>query len=413
MAKKRSIPSEKPIPEDFLREMESLLGPDETRELAGALDESPSVSIRINRRKVKDPSVVLAAFGSPEPVEWCGSGFRLGERPDFIHDPLLHAGAYYVQEAASMIYEPIVENIVKGAPGRHWNVLDLCSAPGGKATAMLNGLYGESYTLVANEFDRGRSRILKENLDKWGDPDVILTNSPAGKFVPLGEFFDIVAVDAPCSGEGMMRREQVARTQWSRRLVEQCASLQRNILKDALKVLKPGGFLIYSTCTFNVEENELNVKWLLENSDLEPVGNPRRFMPHRCGCEGLFVAVMRRKEPEREAFSGPLKINGSILRKAGVNVISEGMEQTSDKNGVSVPSSRCVLGADYDPTVFPAVEVDLQDALSYLRGNQLFLPSHIASGYVCISYKGFPLGLVKNIGTRANNLYPREWRVRT
>lgn len=415
-AKKKSAAPMPPLPEGFLRNMEATLGAEESARLAGALDEAPSVSVRLNRRKVTDPAAVLDGFGcAVTPVEWCPSGYYLEQRPDFIHDPLLHAGAYYVQEAASMIYEELVEKAVR--TDRPLKILDLCAAPGGKTTALLNGLAGHDYLLVANEYDGKRVRILKENLDKWGDPDVIVTNSPTSRFGAMGETFDVVAADAPCSGEGMMRREAVARSQWSETLVEQCGSLQREILSDAVACLKEGGILIFSTCTFNSTENEANVEWLLNQGNLSLLFPARRFMPHRDRCEGLFAAVFRKgKEGSAVEASDKDKMRRNLvaaLKKQGIKIVSDGIERSVKKGNLEIPSSRRVLACDYSREEFPEVELNREEALAYLRKNTLSLPPDTPEGYICVTYKGLPLGLVKNLGTRANNLYPPEWRVLT
>lgn len=425
---KKSAAVMPPLPEGFLHKMENIIGADETVRLAETLDGSPSVSIRFNRRKVSDPHSILKCIEcNAEPVEWCKSGYYLSRRPDFVHDPLFHAGAYYVQEAASMIYEELVEELLKqqdstqGSSPYYGNcvkVLDLCAAPGGKSTAMLNGLAGHQYILVANEFEAKRGRILKENLDRWGDPDVIITNSTTSAFALAGVEFDIVAVDAPCSGEGMMRREPVARTQWSESLVDRCVALQREILADAFSLLKPGGFLIYSTCTFNTEENERNAEWLVNELGLAPVGPPRRFLPHKDRCEGLFVAVFRKgnahdlKPDEADKENTKANILSS-LKKAGIKILSDGVEQTVTKGNVEIPSSRSVVAYDYPRNRFPEADLTREEAISYLRRNSLRLPEGTPLGFVCVTYNGMPLGLVKNIGTRANNLYPSEWRVLT
>lgn len=410
------------LPERFLQQMERLLGPDEARQLADALDESPSVSIRVNRRKVQNPEKFIKRFAAfnPTPVPWCKSGFYLDRRPDFIHDPLLHAGCYYVQEAASMIYEDIVSTLLPVSSVSKVNILDLCAAPGGKTTAILNALvpkvlHGEisSYTIVANELDPHRAKILKENLDKWGDPDIIVTNSPTSHFAHLDGVFDIVAVDAPCSGEGMMRRESVARNQWSENLVTQCSALQKEILKDALKTLKPGGILIFSTCTFNEKEDEDNVEWLKENFALQPLMSPRHFLPHRERCEGLFIGAFRKPSPLPVEYSNQYGNLTVRLKKTGIKIISQGTEKTVMKGSVETPSSRKVLAYDFDKEEFPLVELNKEEAISYLRRNSLILPEDTPLGYVTVCHEGYPLGLVKNVGSRANNLYPPEWRVVT
>ena len=401
--------------------MERLLGKDESVQLAAALDNTPSVSVRINRKKVANPVSFVDRFAGygVRPVPWCRSGFYLDRRPDFVHDPLLHAGTYYVQEAASMVYESIVESILQEyfPKDSSVRVLDLCAAPGGKSTAMLNALEGD-FVLVANEYDRKRAAILKENLDKWGDPNVVITNSPTASFQPLEDFFDIVAVDAPCSGEGMMRREPVARTQWSEGLVAQCSALQRNILADAVSSLRPGGFLIFSTCTFNDTENEANVSWLASDKGLEQVGTPRHFYPHRETCEGLFVAVFRKPASLGTTISFPAagtdvaKV-AALLAKKRVRIVSAGIEKSELKGKLEIPSSRMVLARDYRRDSFPSVDLSREEALAYLRRNSLVLPPNVPTGYVAVCHEGYPLGLAKNIGSRANNLYPAEFKVRT
>lgn len=401
------------IPEGFVKQMEDILGVEDSKLLIKALEESPSVSIRVNRKKVTDPETFIQRFAEygVSPVEWCESGFYLDKRPDFVLDPLFHAGTYYVQEAASMIYESVVARWISSleGSGNSLRVLDLCAAPGGKSTALLNALEG-NYTLVANEYNSKRARILKENLDKWGDPNVIITNSPTDRFRELGDFFDIVAVDAPCSGEGMMRREPIARSQWGDDLVEQCAALQKEILYNAVTALKPGGLLIYSTCTFNEHENERNVEWLLQEYDLETVEAPRHFFPHRERCEGLFVTAFR-KPGELSTSNFSLADISGRLKKAGIRIVSEGTEKSVAKGNIEVPSSRMVLSHDYDKTSFTDVELSREEALSYLRRNSLILPPETPTGIVVVSYEGHPLGLVKNLGPRANNLYPPEWRI--
>lgn len=458
MSKKKKVSSLNPLPDlpdAFIREMEGVLGPSETALLVDALREEPSVSIRLNKRKVRDSEAFMRRIAdfSPSDVEWCGSGYYLEKRPDFVHDPLLHAGAYYVQEGASMVYQSLVEKIVretgsndKGAPLK---VLDLCAAPGGKSTAILNALPDNSL-LVANEFDRGRSKILKENLDKWGEPNVIVTNSPTARFASLTGYFDIVAVDAPCSGEGMMRREPMARSQWSTGLVESCSSLQRDILEDAEEALRPGGFLIYSTCTFNRMENEGNVSWLKEEKGLSAVSEPRRFMPHKNRCEGLFVVVMQKPEdPDFHPYQPKYKpgkglgINSDsvfidttdsvferignrifciptallptleLLKRNDIPLLGAGTEVGTEKGSLFIPSSRQVLSRLFNGESLPSVELTLENAVAYLRRMPLTLDPAIPKGYVAVQYEGHTLGLVKNLGNRSNNLYPSEWRVLT
>ncbi len=416
------------LPENFITQMHALLGERSDRFLS-SMQESPSVSIKINRRKTDNPDI--CGYDGLTPVKWCRSGYYLMERPVFTLNPLLHAGVFYVQDASSMIYETIIEKIVTmsasdtGFPVR---VLDLCAAPGGKTTSMINAL-PDGTLVVANEFMTNRASVLKENLMKWGYPDIIVTNSPTGNFAGFGELFDIIAVDAPCSGEGMMRKEEEAVNQWGEGLQRQCAALQREILADAFAALKPGGFLIYSTCTFNRLENEENVRCLVEKYGMIPVNMDfpeewgigegiettypcLRFMPHLTLGEGLFVCVLR-----KEGDSAPVHIRrgksfAEIMTAGKVNVIADGIPMTVVKGRDAVPTTESVLSCGYRKGSLPEAEVDGHTALSYLRHEAIRLDAGIPRGYAVVIYKDKPLGIVKNLGTRANNLYPAKWRIR-
>lgn len=420
------------LPEGFQTYMKDLLGPDFDK-FEEAMSKKPSVSVKLNRRKNTDPSIL--GYDGLTPVPWCRSGYYLPERPKFTLNPLLHAGVFYVQEGASMIYETILERIVPmafdtGAPLR---VLDLCAAPGGKTTSMINALPDGS-VVVANEFVPQRAAVLKENLIKWGYPDIFITNSPTDKFAQLPDTFDIVGVDAPCSGEGMMRKEEVAVSQWGLGLVAQCAELQREILRNACTTLKPGGFLIYSTCTFNREEDEKNLQWLVEEMEMVPVdlglaeefnlapgffeeGETEypalRFMPHISRGEGLFAAVLRKEPGECACAPAPRRAKSfEELLNSKVKVICNGIPRTQTKGRDQVPTSEGALAVDFDSASFECVDLDLQQALSFLRHEALRFDNDISRGFVVVKYKGFPLGFVKNIGNRANNLYPQAWKIR-
>lgn len=373
------------LSQDFIEAIKQLL-PTEAEELLKALDTAPSIGVRLNRRK---PG---ASFPDSSPVPWCDSGLYLSERPEFIFDPLLHAGAYYVQDPSSMVYETVVAKLLQKFPSPYptLRLLDLCAAPGGKTTAIINAI-PDGCEIIANEYSRKRLPALRENLERWGYPFTKVTNKDSAFFASQGEQFDIVAVDAPCSGEGMMRKEPVARTQWSHELVAQCASLQKEILKNASQALKPGGFLIYSTCTFNREENECNAQFINQELNLSPIdlNFPEdwnihkgietdlpvyRFMPHKTKGEGLFLAVFQ-------------------------------------KPGEWIPS-KIFQSAPIKDASYPSVEVDKETAIRYLRGESIKLKEDAPKGIVTVSYLGFPLGEAKNIGSRANNLYPKSKRIK-
>lgn len=413
------------FPKEFIVQMEGLLGED-FNEFLASMQQTPEVSIKLNRRKISKPEET--GYQHLQPVKWCRSGAYLPERPLFTLNPLLHAGAFYVQDASSMIYETIIERLVPMAfdTGKAPAVADLCAAPGGKTTSIINALPDTAFVL-ANEFIPARAKVLKENLFKWGYPDIMITNSPVSKLAGAGAAFDIIAVDAPCSGEGMMRKEEVAVSQWNQGLIESCATIQREILEDAWHLLKPGGFLIYSTCTFNRKENEQQVEWLVNEKGMvafdpefpEEWGIGRgmdtdipcfRFMPHITRGEGLFVAVMRK---EIDEYQRPLST--PALRtwlKKNVKVIADGIPLEQIKGRDRIPTSESTLSTGFKRGSIPEVEVDESTAISYLRHEALHLPGDTASGLNVITFKGHPLGLVKNLGSRANNLYPSEWKIR-
>lgn len=456
----------KELPQGFSDELKAQLGSDIASRLTTALDTPPEVSVRLNVRK----SVPDSLFGDAGCVPWCASGFYLKSRPKFTLDPLLHAGAYYVQDAASMVYQRIVENLSDGTPVM---AADLCAAPGGKTTAILNALPDGS-TLLANEFVSSRAKILKENLIKYGYPSVVVTNSDVARLAPLGAVFDLVAVDAPCSGEGMMRKEPEARAQWSRGLVAQCAALQRDILTDAVRLLKPGGCLIYSTCTFNTEEDEDNAAWITEELGLTPVDTglanlygirPQvkgsvpclRFMPGFTRGEGLFVAVFRKEEAidsvparrkDRGGKKGSKKVDAPKIDKAllakvsewiqgdsdirtfedrvvaytpgverlvadmpkDVRIVSAGVELAEAKGRDLIPAHPLAMSVAFAHP-FPEVELSAESAVSYLMREPVALPPDTPKGFVTVTYRGLPLGFLKNLGTRSNNLYPQTWRI--
>lgn len=410
------------LPEDFLDEMEGLGGVDMPAFMA-AMSEPPAVSIKLNRRKASDPLAV--GYGPLEPVSWCESGFYLAERPKFTLNPLLHAGVFYVQDASSMIYETLTRSLMeRGLLPARPVVLDLCAAPGGKTTSIINALPDGS-TVVANEVMPQRVQILAENLQKWGYPRIMVTGSRASDFNRVPEAFDLVAVDAPCSGEGMMRKDEEARAQWSPRLVTQCAALQREILGHAADALRPGGILIYSTCTFNRTENEENTEWLVNELGFEPVApgiDPSlgvgtqinspipalRFMPHLTRGEGLFVAMLRK--PGNKPAPAPERTLAALRKHA--RVVLDGIEQFTKKGKLEIPASQWTLATDFPRDRFAEYEADRETALSYLRHEAIRLDANVPKGYVVITYKGYPLGLVKNVGSRANNLYPTRWRIR-
>lgn len=520
------------LPSEFIERTRQLMGEAECNALCRALQADEPVSIRTNTGK-NAPAPPQA-----HPVPWTDNGFYLNRRPAFTFDPLFHAGFYYVQEAASMFIAQAVRRYVN----RPVVMLDLCAAPGGKSTLVRNCL-PQGSLLVANEVMRARSQVLAENLIKWGNPEVIVTNNDPADFSRLEERFDVILTDVPCSGEGMFRKDDRAISEWSSEGVELCWKRQRRIVADIWPCLKQGGILIYSTCTFNREENEDNVAWIASTLGAEvlPVdtetewgitGNLTgedfpvyRFLPHHTSGEGLFVAVLRKK-PDSEAgnfcfigentrreeadgchagnggewFADGISPSGDSEEEKPASVYSrrtiaetiytdaerrgrkaegfrkggkgKAMQKGSKVSGVSFPKeteawiqhagnfsfrmedtlaiaipadyagfydelkeSLRILhagitiaelkGKDWMPShtlamstalckdAFPQTDLTLAQALSYLRREAIILDSSVPKGYVLVTYRHVPLGFVKNLGNRANNLYPQEWRIRS
>ena len=431
------------LPEDFIRETRLLMGEDRFNRFLGAFDEEAPVSIRINPRYSRSEECGVwskkcsEAESAPESnltphsslltpqikVPWCPEGFYLSGRPQFTFDPLFHAGCYYVQEAASMFVTHILRAVANScvpsvASGiaesslftlhSSHNVLDLCAAPGGKSTAMRTVL-PEGSILVSNEPNPTRAQILLENITKWGWPDCIVTNNYPRDFRKAKAKFDLILCDVPCSGEGMFRKDPQAISEWSLQSVEKCWRLQREIVADAWECLNPGGLLIYSTCTFNIKEDEENVRWILDTYDAEPLTIPTdpswnitgsllpgfdapvyRFIPGITRSEGLFVCVLR-------------KFGGTEVRRYG-----GARYDYRQMKGLSI-----LVPPLHHTPVPPTIDLPYSDALKYLRGEALVLPPGTPQGIVTVTYKGVPLGPVKNIGSRANNLYPKPWRIKT
>ncbi len=396
------------LPEDFSRMMKELLGEEEFQLFLKALDEEPVCSARLNRRKPSE------RFQDEECVAWCEKGRYLKERPQFTLDPLMHAGCYYVQEASSMFVSHLLKVYARGE--EPMMCLDLCAAPGGKSTLLLDFLPEGSW-LFANEPIRQRASILKENIVKWGNPNVTVTSNYARDFQPLGPVFDLILCDAPCSGEGMFRKDADSIGEWSMSNVMMCQKRQREIIRDIWDNLHDGGLFIYSTCTYNHYEDEDNVRWIAEElgADILPLYDEKswgvvdgHFYPHRTKGEGFFVAILQKEGESRRCSLDAKKVQKNL------HVLLNGIEpgRVVDRKGTVEPSQSEAMTVDENKKEWPKVELSLSDALQYLRGESLVLNADAPRGYVLLTYEGYPLGFCKNIGSRANNLYPAEWRIK-
>ncbi len=450
------------FPEDFVRQMEDTLGSAAAARLLEALQEPSPVSIRYNGEAHR-------RFKTDGPVAWCASGRYLQPpRPAFTFDPLFHAGDYYVQEASSMFIEQAYRRIAAEAEPRR--VLDLCAAPGGKST-LWRSLLPEQSLLVANEPLRPRAAVLAENLQKWGHPDVVVTSDWPAAFQSLPAYFDVIATDVPCSGEGMFRKDAGAVSEWSLQNVEQCAARQRDIIRDVWPALRPGGFLVYSTCTFNRQEDEENVRFICQELGAEPVridvpeewgiqGDTAgtdlpvyHFFPHCARGEGFFLALLRKtadeplrplrkvrpdkqtpvpknapyrqwlREPEAWTFLRTTEGRVSAVHtwwqdeawrlRQSVRTLLCGVEVAEEKGRKVIPAHGLALSRAAADEAFAQAGLDYATALAYLRHESLVLGADVPRGYVRVAYEGRPLGFVNQLGSRANNLYPAQWRIRS
>ena len=442
------------LPVDFIESMHQQLG-SEAEQLFRALEEEPVTSIRLND---KIDSLTFDCDFSEVP--WHFDGYYLDGRPQFTLDPLFHAGCYYVQEASSMFLQQILEQYVP----QDSIVLDLCAAPGGKSTLISQYLGGEGL-LVSNEVVRQRVFILSENIQKWGNGNTVVTHNKPDIFGDkCRNLFDCVLVDAPCSGEGMFRKDAGAVAEWSRKNVQMCAERQRSILMDVWDALKPGGVMIYSTCTFNTQENEENAQWLTEclgadvlTVDTEPdwgitEGFPGyHFYPHKTRGEGLYICAFRKheepfapfriketrqktgkteydtelrgwlKEPDLWAVrqSDRFMTAMSARHKALIDTLSSFLTCISIGFGLGevrgkgiAPQHSLSMAKALKKEAFQSLELPLEQALAYLRSEALPPVEGKPFANMLVTYEGVPLGFVKNVGNRLNNLYPNEWRIR-
>ena len=371
------------------------------------------VSIRLNPFKGSDGPSGL-------PVPWSPHGRILSERPSFILDPLLHAGCYYVQDSSAMFPGHIFRKMLSRLdcpPGIR--VLDLCAAPGGKTTDLATSLrerYGNSFTLVANEVMKARAAVLCDNVALWGDPAVTVTSvDPAviGRLLPGA--FDIILADVPCSGEGMFRKDRRAVEDWSPELVKVCAARQRRILADVWPALREGGALVYSTCTYEDEENDGNLLWAARTLGGGVVPPEDEFPGYgvrltRAGSllkagevpgEGQWAGALVKISPQPRAMHAEF----GVLRP-----LRSGTPAPVTRGRDVIPHPDAVLSMDFAAGSIPSAEVDAATALKFLHRDSFTLPG-APSGYVVITYKGHPLGMVKNLGTRCNNLLPPGRRI--
>ena len=443
--------------QEILEGIKPVLNTDDYKIFVASLEQSPVTSIRINPEKIKNDLPF-------EKVAWCQQGYYLTERPVFTLDPLMHAGAYYVQEASSMFIATIVEQITDKKPVK---ALDLCAAPGGKTTLLASAL-PEGSIVVSNEVIKTRASILRENAIKWGTGNIIVTNNDPTAFGDLHNLFDLIMIDAPCSGEGLLRKNDIALNEWSRENVELCSARQKRIISDVWESLKPGGILIYSTCTYNRKENEDNLAWIhanyeVENFDIEisPGWNiittdtnglkGFRFLPGKIKGEGFFVTVLRKiKEGKQPLFPASKKHGFQLAQKKEMDIVKHMVKQDTSMSYINhngcmgimpdemynlvnylggklhivhsytplaeikgkdiIPRPECATSVFLEKNNCQLVELSLEDAIRFLRKDD-FNPG-AENGWNLACFKNIPLGWFKQMPNRINNYYPVEWRIK-
>ena len=449
------------LPVAFTERMRKQLGAEEAERLFEALDSVSPVAVRLNPAKCGDEGV----WSDGEAIEWSANGRKLKERPSFTLDTAFHAGAYYVQEAASQF----IDYVISGEELQGKRVLDMCAAPGGKSTIYSTAV-GIDGLVVANEYVRTRANVLADNVRKWGMGNVLVTNNAPEHIAQFEGWFDLVAVDAPCSGEGMFRKEEVAREDWSEDAVKMCAARQLSIVREAWQSLKEGGLFIYSTCTFNDDEDEgvlevfidemgevfepsrkidIDEKWGVVVGEVGAF-QTFRFFPHKTDSEGLFVAVARkaesatqrtpkaRKKVMQEVDKTSRKELSRWLQESdkytyamvadtiyayrteqfkAVQALSEGL--TAIYSGVAMgqifkgklkPDWALSQYVDLERKAVAVVELTEEDALNYLRKRDIAV-GDMVDGMNLVTHNGCALGFAKRVGMRSNNLYPNSLKI--
>jgi 16S rRNA C967 or C1407 C5-methylase (RsmB/RsmF family)/NOL1/NOP2/fmu family ribosome biogenesis protein len=449
------------FPSDFKNRMQAQLSV-EWSDFEGIHNHASPVSIRLNPKK-NDPDKTSFLYTNAKKIPWVKHGYYLNERPSFTLDPIFHSGAYYVQEASSMLLELAVNQVTEKDTAIR--VLDLCAAPGGKSTHLLSLLSNKSL-LVSNEVIRTRANVLAENILKWGHDNVVVTNNDPEHFKRLQGFFDVVVVDAPCSGEGLFRKDTQAMNEWSIENTNLCAFRQQRILNDVWPALKENGILIYCTCTYNPEENELNLlrfarehsvefvalpietNWGIVQKNIETVIGYQSY-PHRVTGEGFFISVLRKKELQATArikftkstFAKPAKLsidytkwlsiddntflqfNDYLLSfpesltheiewlASNLKIVSAGTTIGTIKHTKLIPDHALALSVYLNRNNFPTIPVNKEEAIAYLR-KDVFWKENLVKGFCLITYEGRSLGFVNVLDNRLNNLYPAAYRIR-
>ncbi len=443
------------LPKEFVQRMEIQLG-SEADDFFNALSQPSPSSIRFNHFKGR------SSFENLSNIPWCENGYYLDARPRFHLDPHWHGGAYYVQEPSSMILDEVIRQLVLDQKAKIW--LDVCAAPGGK-TGILAKHLDPSDILIANEVVPQRKTILWENLVKGGYVNTMIMGEQPSAFNEA--FADVILIDAPCAGEGMMRKEPEAIHQWSQGLVHSCSLLQKKIVHDTIRSLKSDGYLIYSTCSYSLEENIYNISDFIETYDLKaiPLEFPEawgittmehkgaigyQLYPHKVKGEGLFIAVLQNQSTFHNATSGNKKqssefnsapasfngvLNGTSNWKFRKNdetnsLVTAAAEEKANEVLQKFPKAEIVgnagqfKGKDFIPSHFLAmagiqnseftqIDLDLNGALDYLERSTSMASPENKNGWYSTTYENTILGWMKLTSQGWKNHYPLNWRLRS
>jgi 16S rRNA C967 or C1407 C5-methylase (RsmB/RsmF family)/NOL1/NOP2/fmu family ribosome biogenesis protein len=447
------------LPAALIASLQHVTGFDESAFRQAHTQVQPVTSVRFNPQKINtDPAFHFITDGR---VPWNSNGWYLKERPVFTLDPLLHAGAYYVQEASSMFLQQAMQQCCDLS--QPLKVLDLCAAPGGKST-LLQSIISAGSLLVSNEVIKTRVNILAENITKWGAANVVVTNNDPQHFQRLPGFFDVMVVDAPCSGSGLFRREPQAIGEWSENNVALCSQRQQRILADVLPALKEGGVLIYATCSYSKQEDEDIIDWLVTDDKMTSMrlhheqswgitetvsrnGYGYRFFPDKVKGEGFFIACFTKNQPA-DSFTGktrkqdllPAKNQSAVTRmlqqadnfyflyqqdevlavplwmqndlallQSALYIKKAGIKMGKLIGNELIPAHELALSSALH-TDTDCIELDKPTALQYLRRQDFTVPEG-NKGWCLVKYGGLGLGWVKLLANRINNYYPKDWRI--
>lgn len=443
------------LPGLLLHELVEVKGFDEQAFITAHQQPAPT-SVRLHPLKRN------SAFDQNEEVLWCAAGRYLSERPVFTLDPSYHTGTYYVQEASSMFLDNLLWQLLPDTKGLR--VLDLCAAPGGKST-LIASLLEPSALLISNEVIRTRASILEENMTRWGYMNTWVTSNDPSDFGRLPGYFDLMVVDAPCSGSGLFRKDERAIDEWSQGNVALCSQRQQRILADAWPALKEDGVLIYATCSYSPEEDEHILEWLQNEFNVAALHVPvpeawgvveveagalkgYRFFPHCVKGEGLFIAAIRKKEATETLKPQKYKkLHEKKIQQKATGLVNEGEDLIYVQTGKDIynvlpaaheedlqllqktlylrkaglhigmpaakewlPAHEVALSVDIAKDI-KSVEVNKEQALHYLKKEEMTMPLP-GKGWYVVKYEGYGLGWIKSLGNRVNNYLPKHWRIR-